>query len=104
MNLGELGTAVRYQIPLLIVVLNDGAYGSELQILRLWDLPERLSVFPDTNFASAARALGLRASTVRSEDDLAKLSGDLTFSEPMLVDCKITKTVRAAWLEEAFRH
>jgi thiamine pyrophosphate-dependent acetolactate synthase large subunit-like protein len=104
MNLGELETAVRYQIPLLIVVLNDGAYGSELQILRLWDLPERLSVFPDTNFASAARALGLRASTVRSEDDLAKLSGDLTFSEPMLVDCKITKTVRAAWLEEAFRH
>ena len=104
MNLGELETAVRYDIPLLVVVLNDGAYGSELQILRLWNLPERLSVFPDTDFASAARALGLRATTVRSEEDLAKLAADVTFSEPMLVDCKITRTVRAAWLEEAFRH
>ena len=35
MSLGELETAVRYQLPILIVVMNDAAYGSELQILRL---------------------------------------------------------------------
>ena len=104
MNLGDLETAVRYDIPLLIVVLNDGAYGSELQILRLWTLPEKLSVFPDTDFAAVATALGLRAATVTTEEELAKLTKDLAFSEPMLVDCKITKTVLAAWLEEAFRH
>jgi thiamine pyrophosphate-dependent acetolactate synthase large subunit-like protein len=104
MSLGDLETVARYNIPLLIAVLNDQAYGSELQILRFWDMPETMSVFPDTDFAAVARSLGLRAATVTTEEELDKISSDLTFSQPTLVDFKITRSVRAAWLEEAFRH
>ena len=105
MNLGDLETMVRYQIPLLVVVLNDAAYGSELQIIRLWDLSEDLSVFPDTDFAAAAAALGSRSITVRTDEDVAGLKAELSsITGPLLVDAKISRTVRAAWLEEAFRH
>lgn len=105
MSLGDLETMVRYQIPLLVVVLNDAAYGSELQITRLWELPEDLSIFPDTDFAGLATALGARAFTIRTDDDLVGLAGELAgLDGPTLIDAKISRTVRAAWLEEAFRH
>lgn len=105
MSLGDLDTMVRYQIPLAVVVLNDAAYGSELQIIRLWELSEDLSVFPDTDFAATATALGARAITVRTEEDVAGLKAELaSLDAPLLIDAKISRTVRAAWLEEAFRH
>jgi len=105
MSLGDLETAVRYRLPICIVVLNDAAYGSELQILRLWDLPEQLSVFPITDFAAAAVALGMPARTARSVDDVERFAKEVTWdSGPTLVDCVISRSVRAAWLEEAFRH
>lgn len=105
MSLGDLETMVRYRIPLIVVVLNDAAYGSELQIIRLWDLPEDLSVFPDTDFAETASALGAHALTLRTEDDVAGLKTELgSLERPLVIDAKITRTVRAAWLEEAFRH
>ena len=105
MSLGDLETLVRYQIPLVVVVLNDAAYGSELQILRLFELSEDLSVFPDTDFTTIARALGSRAVTLRTEADMAALRAELIdMNGPLVVDAKISRAVRAAWLEEAFRH
>jgi thiamine pyrophosphate-dependent acetolactate synthase large subunit-like protein len=105
MSLGDLETVVRYHLPICIVVLNDAAYGSELQILRLWELPEQLSVFPTTDFAAAATALGMPASTARSVEDVERFAKDIAWGEgPTLVDCVISRSVRAAWLEEAFRH
>ena len=105
MSLAELETAVRYQIPILVVVMNDAAYGSELQILRLWELSEDLSVYPATDFAAVAATLGATSIPVRAEADLAGLADRLTWdSGPVLLDCSITRAVRAAWLEEAFQH
>jgi acetolactate synthase-1/2/3 large subunit len=105
MSIGDLETAVRYSIPLLIVVLNDSAYGSELQILRLWELSEELAIFADSDFAALASAFGARGVTLTSARDMFKLSDQLGWREgPTLIDCKISRTVRSAWLEEAFRH
>lgn len=108
MSLGDLETAIRQGRPLLIFVLNDAAYGSELQIIRMWDLAEDLSVFPSTDFAAVAASLGARVVSVRSEQDVADLPdalGDLdALAGVTLVDCSISRSVRAAWLEEAFRH
>ncbi len=101
MSLGDLETAVRYQFPLLVVVMNDAAYGSELQIMRLWNLPEDLAVFPSTNFAEVARALGARGVRIESLSDLD--AADLSLeSGPVVLDCAISRSVRAAWLDEAF--
>ncbi len=107
MSLGDLETAVRYGLPLTVFVLNDAAYGSELQILRMWELPEELSVFPLTDFAVVAASLGARVLSVRGSADLEALPdklGDLAHSRGVtVVDCAISQAVRAAWLEEAFR-
>ena len=70
MSLGELETVKRYHLPLLVVVLNDAAYGSELQVLRLWEMDERLAVFPPTDFTKVAESLGIRGVRVDSLDTL----------------------------------
>lgn len=105
MSLGDLDTVARYGIPLTIVIMNDAAYGSELQILRLWDLPTELSTFPDNDFAAIAQSLGIAGRTIRSLADLEAVNAEHAWgSRPMLLDCRISRTVCAAWLEEAFRH
>lgn len=102
MSLGDLESAVRYKLPLVIVVMNDAAYGSELQIMKLWELPTELSVFPSMDFAAVATALGARSMSIRSLDDLDAVS-DLTFVEgPILLDVAISRNIRAGWLDEAF--
>ncbi len=102
MSLGDIETAVRYKLPLIIVVMNDAAFGSELQIMELWGLPVELSVFPSVDYASIARSMGARGVSIRTLDDLNEL-GDLALEEgPIVLDCAITRKMRAAWLDEAF--
>lgn len=103
MSLGDLDTAVRYHLPLLVVVMNDAAYGSELQIMRIWGLPDHLAAFPRTDFAALAQSFGWRAATVCSLEDLDTAMARLDPRDgPVLLDCAVTREVRAAWLDEAF--
>jgi thiamine pyrophosphate-dependent acetolactate synthase large subunit-like protein len=102
MSLGDLETVARYQFPLIVVVMNDAAYGSELQIMKLWDLPTELSVFPNTDFAGVAKSLGLKSYSIKSLDDLNFLENYSVDDGPILLDCAISRMVRAAWLDEAF--
>jgi len=106
MSLGDLDTALRESRNLLIVVMNDSAYGSELHMLREWKLDVQASVFPPVSFQAVASALGLRATRV---DELGELAGALaelpgTAEGPLLVDCRITTHVVADWLAGAFDH
>ena len=59
MTMGELETVVREDLPLVIVLMNDCAYGAELHFLKMRDLPVAKSVFPDVDFAPIAEALRL---------------------------------------------
>ena len=46
MSLGDLEIRLRgWKLPILIVVMNDQAYGSELHMLRRWRLREDAAVF-----------------------------------------------------------
>jgi 5-guanidino-2-oxopentanoate decarboxylase len=67
MALGELETAVRHHIPLLIVVLNDAAYGAEVHALQVLGLPDAHAHFGDIDFAGLAAALGARSATARGK-------------------------------------
>src|SRR3546814_777716 len=58
MTLGELETVAREGIPLIIILMNDCAYGAELHFLKERDAPVNLSVFPDIDFAPVAEAFG----------------------------------------------
>jgi thiamine pyrophosphate-dependent acetolactate synthase large subunit-like protein len=103
MSLGEIESALRVDAPLLIVVMNDSAYGSELQISRVWELPDDLSVFPERDFAAIAEGIGVRSASARSLDEVrAALEGVDLMDGPFLLDCTINPNVTARWLDDAF--
>lgn len=104
MSLGDLDSAVRANVPLLVVVLNDAAYGAEMHFLRMMGLPDDDSLFATPDLAAVATTLGADGLTVRSLDDLAPVADRLAagLTRPLVVDCHVNRDVRAAWLEEAF--
>jgi len=105
MTLGELETAAREDIALVIVVINDAAYGAELHFLKMRDMPISKSVFADIDFAPVAQAFGFQAYTVRTLDELRKLAPLLLIPEgPILLDCKINAAVAAGYHTETFDH
>ena len=106
MSLGDLDTAVRESRNLVIFVMNDSAYGSELHMLREWKLDVSASVFPPVSFEAIAREMGLRSTSVRTLEDVGSALSPPVDREsgPLLVDCRVTTHVVADWLAEAFDH
>ncbi len=84
MHVQELETILRHRMKILICVLNDGAYGSEIHKLRSEGLPDAGAVFGRTDLGRIARGFGAQGVTVT---DLAQL--------PALV-AKFAKTKGAA--------
>jgi acetolactate synthase I/II/III large subunit len=70
MHVQELETIKRHAMNILIVVLNDGAYGSEIHKLRSDGLSDAGAVFGRTDLAAVARGFGVDGQTV---DDLAAI-------------------------------
>ena len=98
MSLPEIDTAVRYRLPMVIVVMNDRAYGSEVHHLRVRGLPDREAYFETPSLAAVAEALGARGLTVESEADFEALERALTdLNGPLLVDASINGDVLADW-------
>lgn len=73
MHVQELETIKRHSLKVLIVVLNDGAYGSEIHKLRAEGLPDDGAVFGRTDFAAIARGFGLVGETVNDLSDIPRL-------------------------------
>jgi acetolactate synthase-1/2/3 large subunit len=72
MHIQELETIKRHGLKILIVVMNDGAYGSEVHKLRAEGLPEAGSVFGHVDFAAIARGFGLAGKTIKNLSELPK--------------------------------
>ncbi len=105
MALGELETAARLGLRLLIVVYDDAAYGAEVHHFGPHGLPLDSVRFGDTDLAALARAAGGAGVTVRSLDDLAAVEPWLAEPSPgpLLLDAKVDPEVCGEWLAEAFR-
>src|SRR5688500_17539467 len=80
MHVQELETIRRHALNILIVVMNDGAYGSEIHKLRSKGLPEAGSVFGYCDFAAIAGGFGLPGKTVKNLADLPKLVAEFAKS------------------------
>ena len=65
MHIQELETIARHGLRILIVVLNDGAYGSEIHKLRSEGLSDEGAIFGRTDLAAIARGFGIGGETVR---------------------------------------
>ncbi|MDY7106220.1 MAG: thiamine pyrophosphate-binding protein [Actinomycetota bacterium] len=104
MAASELETVPRLGLDLCVVVYDDAAYGAEVHHFGPHGDDLTNVVFGETDFAATARALGYDAVTVRSSDDLGAVAEVIAARRrPVLVDAKVTPTVVAEWLEEAFR-
>lgn len=101
MAMGELETAARLDIPLVVVLMNDCAYGAELHYLKLHDMPVAASIFPDVDYAPVAEAFGFQAATVRTLEELRALAPLLGKPQgTIFLDCKINAAIVAPFLLE----
>ncbi len=73
MHVQELETIQRHGLRILIVVMNDGAYGSEVHKLRSEGMGDEGAVFGYRDFAAIARAFGLAGRSVKNLDELPGL-------------------------------
>jgi len=93
MNGIEVSTAARYRLPIIFIVMNNGALGNVwLRAHALGPVPDELTRLPDHDWAAFAKALGCRGETVRKPGELAgALERALAGPGPCVIDAKINK-------------
>ncbi|QUQ63771.1 thiamine pyrophosphate-binding protein [Kutzneria sp. CA-103260] len=101
MAAGELETAVRLGLPLVVIIYNDAAYGAEV---HHFDGDHGTVTFPPTDIAAIARGFGCAGLTVRTVDDLKPVQDwlDGPRDTSLVIDAKITNDGGSWWLAEAF--
>ena len=105
MTLGELETGAREDLPLVIVLMNDCAYGAELHYLKERNMPVAKSQFLDIDFAPVAEAFGYQSFTIRTLDELQAIASTLQVAAgPLFLDCKINGAIAAPFVLEALEH
>jgi acetolactate synthase-1/2/3 large subunit len=105
MGVSELETVVRLEIPMVVVVYDDEAYGAEVHHFGPDGDPLDTVRFPPADIAAIGRGFGFEGVTVRTAGDLAPVRGwlDGPRERPLLIDAKVTSSRGSWWLEEAFR-
>lgn len=104
MSMGEIETFIREDLPVIVICMNDAAYGAEVHILKGQNMPPAKAAFFDVDFAPMMEPLGFDAHTIRTMDDLEKLSPLLANPEgPIFIDAKINIDVIAPFITE-FTH
>jgi thiamine pyrophosphate-dependent acetolactate synthase large subunit-like protein len=89
-GLAEFSTAVRHGIDLVVVVLNDGAYGAEHVQFRSKNMDPAISMFDWPDFGPVATALGGQGYTARTASELdAVLAALPGLTRPVLIDVKL---------------
>jgi thiamine pyrophosphate-dependent acetolactate synthase large subunit-like protein len=94
MNIQELHTARQHGARVLVVVLNDEAYGSELH--RLTSDPDgtALALTPSPDFAAVAGAFGVTASRASQPGEAGKaVRAFVSGSGPHLIDARLSRRV-----------
>jgi acetolactate synthase-1/2/3 large subunit len=81
MHAQELETVQRHGIKLLMIMMNDAAYGSEIHKLRVDGHDEEGAAFGATDLASMARGFGLGGVTFRNLDGLDAAFDDFVASD-----------------------
>ncbi|MBQ7936107.1 MAG: biosynthetic-type acetolactate synthase large subunit [Clostridia bacterium] len=92
MNLNELATAVSYQAPVTIVLMNNGVLGMVRQWQTLFFQQHYSNTTLDrkTDFVKLAEAFGAKGMRVTTQEEFEKAFVEANNSEgPVLIDCLI---------------
>jgi len=94
MHLAEFETAVRYDMPLLAVVLNDQALGSEYHKMRAHEMKYELAAIPTPDLGAVATAFGGRGRLARTIDEVRAAAKEWVANPgPMILDARISRNV-----------
>lgn len=94
MNLNELATAARYNVPIVVIIMNNGVLGMVRQWQTLfYDKHYSNSVLNrKTDFAAFAKAFGADGEEVKTPEELDEALKRAFITEgPYIIDCKIDK-------------
>jgi acetolactate synthase I/II/III large subunit len=93
-TLTELETAARCDIPLLVIVIDDGGYGAERYACVISDRPSHLVDFDNPDYAGIAAAMGLDSHRVSSPEELEEaLRAALPLDRPTLIQAIVDRDV-----------
>ncbi|MCL2580080.1 MAG: biosynthetic-type acetolactate synthase large subunit [Oscillospiraceae bacterium] len=94
MNLIELATAVTYKLPIVVILINNGALGLPLQWQHTFfedrDAYSRLD--RKTDFPALAKAFGAHGHRADSVSELEAILKDLPDDLPTVIDCQIEQS------------
>jgi len=91
MTCQELATAVQYNIPIIIILANNGTYGT-IRMHQEREYPDRVSgtSLNNPDFAAMAISFGAHGETVRTTADFEDaFSRALNSNKPALINCLI---------------
>lgn len=94
MNLNELATAVRYNIPIVVMIMNNGVLGMVRQWQTLFYNKHYSNSILErkTDFAAFAKSFGADGEAVQTPEELdAALARAFRTTGPYIIDCKIDK-------------
>ncbi|CPR16683.1 thiamine pyrophosphate-binding protein [Brenneria goodwinii] len=96
----EVSTAVRYQLPAIWLIMNDGVYNMCRQGLRLLGHPPLDCVIPQVDFSLFAKALGADGVRVTQADELeTSLRAAILKGVPAVIDVLIDKDAQPPLLD-----
>jgi acetolactate synthase I/II/III large subunit len=94
MHLAEFETAVRYEMPVLMVCMNNQALGSEYYKLDVHNMNKDLATIPTPDLGAVAKAFGGRGRLARTLDDVRAAAEEWVAKPgPMLLDVRISRSV-----------
>ena len=94
MHLSDFDTVMRYNMPLLCVVLNDQALGSEYHKMRAHKKDADLATIPSPDLGAIARAFGARGTLAHSIEEVRKAVAEWVAKPgPMIIDARISRNV-----------
>ena len=92
MNMNEIATAVRHEVPIIQVVVNNHVLGMVRQWQDLfYDKHYSATILNDAvDFAKLAEAMGAKGVTVHTREEFREAFQEaLHFGKPIVLDCQI---------------
>ena len=96
MNMNELTTLAKYQLPVIELVFNNSVLGMVRQWQRLFYNCHfsQTTLEKPTDFELLAKAVGIEAFTIRKKSDVRDaLSKAISLNKPVLINCIIDKDI-----------
>lgn len=103
MHIQELETIARHGLKILICVINDGAYGSEIHKLRAHGLADKGGVFGRPDFAAIAQGFGLQGRKISDLTEIPQRLSEFEASSVAAVwDCHVSDQVVSPLMRRSY--